>query len=536
MAGSSNSGGDLRTPQFNGANYDFWAVKMETILIAYDLWDIVEGLPQLQQNPGAESDSIGEGSEAESTPEEKHAATRKNKIKNAKALSIIQGALSDDLFPRIRNERTAKGAWEILKREFRGDKKVRAVKLQAIRAEFEYMKMSDEEDLDDYLAKFFDIINNLKSLGEDVSEMRIVQKLLMSLSRRYKSIVSIIEETRDLEILRTEEVVASVKVFDRREGLYNEREKQRGSRMKTNQGWQGQNRRPTSWSQGGNMQSNHMHNNNQYSNLNYDRRMNHSSVFSPQSKTGSSIHSNVKPQCNTCQKFHFGVCRFKGQPKCGRCNLFGHNTNDCKDYKQMANCAQEEEEVTTNCIGVVEEGTFEGTSNLRTDSSKEAVKSISEVHAESEDTEIKVKDPEVTATNWLPEEKSATGKELEALKAELSITKQQLESVEKQVADVQVKGLELELKSSQARNRDLEVHIEEHVKEVQIEADEHPSATKTTENTCSQKEETKEHEECDSGVEYNIDMQKNDSNEFNEESTLLLCDKMSAISMARNPD
>ena len=34
--------GDLRTPQFNGENYDFWSVKIETILIAYDLWDVIE--------------------------------------------------------------------------------------------------------------------------------------------------------------------------------------------------------------------------------------------------------------------------------------------------------------------------------------------------------------------------------------------------------------------------------------------------------------------------------------------------------------
>ncbi|KAI5337800.1 hypothetical protein L3X38_017071 [Prunus dulcis] len=38
MVGSGSAGGDLRTPQFNGSNYDFWSVKMETILIAYDLW------------------------------------------------------------------------------------------------------------------------------------------------------------------------------------------------------------------------------------------------------------------------------------------------------------------------------------------------------------------------------------------------------------------------------------------------------------------------------------------------------------------
>ena len=35
------SSGDLRTPQFNGENYDFWLVKMETIIIAFDLWDVV---------------------------------------------------------------------------------------------------------------------------------------------------------------------------------------------------------------------------------------------------------------------------------------------------------------------------------------------------------------------------------------------------------------------------------------------------------------------------------------------------------------
>ncbi|KAG5242056.1 TMV resistance protein [Salix suchowensis] len=182
---------------------------METILIAYDLWDIVEGLPQLQQNPGAESDSTGEGSEAESTPEEKHAATRENKIKNAKALSLIQGALSDDLFPRIRNEKSAQGAWNVLKREYRGDKRVRAVKLQAVRGEFEYMRMEENESLEHYLAKFFEVVNSLKSLGEEVPEKRIVQKLLMSL---------------------TEEVIASVKVFDKREDMHDEREEQRGTK------------------------------------------------------------------------------------------------------------------------------------------------------------------------------------------------------------------------------------------------------------------------------------------------------------------
>jgi hypothetical protein len=229
MVGSSSTGGDLRTPQFNGTNYDFWAVKMETILIAFDLWDVIEAVIQSHQSPEVAIGSGDEESEAEQTTLRTSTTSREDKIKNAKALSLIQGALTDDLFPRIRNEKTAKGAWDILSREFRGDKKVRAVKLQAVRADFEYLRMSENESLDGYLAKFFATVNNLKSLGEDVPENRIVQKLLMSLSRRYKSIVSIIEETRDLDVLRAEEVIASVKVYDKREDLHDDRDKLTGT-------------------------------------------------------------------------------------------------------------------------------------------------------------------------------------------------------------------------------------------------------------------------------------------------------------------
>ena len=85
--------------------------------------------------------------------------------------------------------------------------------------------MSNGESLDSYLAKFFGTVNNLKSLGEDVSETIIVQKLLISLSRRYKSILSIIEETRDLDVVKVEEVIAFVKVDDKREDLHDERDK-----------------------------------------------------------------------------------------------------------------------------------------------------------------------------------------------------------------------------------------------------------------------------------------------------------------------
>ncbi|CAN6706559.1 unnamed protein product [Malus baccata var. baccata] len=285
MVGSGYSGGDLRTPQFDGANYDFWA-------------DVVELGVQPQQISAEEEVSEEEGSEAEQIPVEPPTISREDRIKNAKALSLIQGAITYELFPRIRNEKTAKGAWDILRREF------------------------------------FGIVNNLKSLGEYVTEQRIVQKLLMSLSRRYKSIVSIIEETRDLDAIRVEEVIASVKVYDKREDLHDERDKltgterafsslrignnqvtgtYKGSQSRPNQKWQGQNKKGSNWS------------------------------------PRSSSQSSVKPQCQVCQKYHFGVCRYKGKPKCGKCNRFGHIAKDCDSHKQVAHCVREEE-VTTGTM------------------------------------------------------------------------------------------------------------------------------------------------------------------------------------------
>ncbi|CAL9001231.1 unnamed protein product [Prunus brigantina] len=102
-------------------------------------------------------------------------------MKDAKALGLIQGAVSNAIFPRISHEETSKGAWSILQQEYHGDKQVRSVKLQGLRREFEYTRMRDDESLSVYLKKLFDLINQMRSYGEELSRERIVQKLLISL-------------------------------------------------------------------------------------------------------------------------------------------------------------------------------------------------------------------------------------------------------------------------------------------------------------------------------------------------------------------
>ncbi|KAI5341769.1 hypothetical protein L3X38_009644 [Prunus dulcis] len=43
MASEPGSGtAELRTPVFNGENYEFWSIRMKTILKSHGLWDLVE--------------------------------------------------------------------------------------------------------------------------------------------------------------------------------------------------------------------------------------------------------------------------------------------------------------------------------------------------------------------------------------------------------------------------------------------------------------------------------------------------------------
>ncbi|BFG40885.1 hypothetical protein CerSpe_271590 [Prunus speciosa] len=188
---------------------------MKTIFKSYGLWEFVEKGVECSDSKGA-----GESDAKKKEREELSDAEKMTRIevfkKDAKALGLIQGAVSDEIFPRISHEDTSKGAWDILMQEFHGDKQVRSVKLQGLRREFEYTRMKDDESLYVYLTKLFDIINQMRSYGEELSRQRLVQKLLISLPSAYDSICSVIEHSKDLDVFEVQEVVASLKSFELR--------------------------------------------------------------------------------------------------------------------------------------------------------------------------------------------------------------------------------------------------------------------------------------------------------------------------------
>ncbi|CAN6690854.1 unnamed protein product [Malus baccata var. baccata] len=295
MKGSSSSS-ELKAPIFDGENYDFWRIRMTTIFKSYDLWDMVQHGYEL---PEMEIDAL-----EEDLTETQLKTLKQNRMEDARALGIIQGAVSATIFPRIANEETAKGGWE-------------------------YTRMRENELLKNYFTRLFDVVNKMKTYGEELPNERIVQKLLISLTKPYDSIVSVIEETKDTETLSVQDVMASLRAFDQRleshvdfapEKAFQSLNVGYGNQASaSNQKpqWKGKNKK---WEGKG------FHNSrpNQGNNINAGPR--------------------TKQQCKHCDKFHLGECWFKDKPR-------WHIMKDCRSNNvQQVNCAnQVEEEANVFC-------------------------------------------------------------------------------------------------------------------------------------------------------------------------------------------
>ena len=90
------------------------------------------------------------------------------------------------------------------------------MKLQSLRREFEYTKMKDDETLSSYLTRLNDLINQMKTFGECLTNERMVQKVLISLTKAYEPICLVIENTKDLASVEFQEVIAILKSQEQR--------------------------------------------------------------------------------------------------------------------------------------------------------------------------------------------------------------------------------------------------------------------------------------------------------------------------------
>ena len=129
---------------------------------------------------------------------------------NSKALNAIFCGMSPDEFHRISHITVAKEAWEILEITYKGTKKVKDIKLQMLTTWFEELKMSEDESFDFFYSKLNEVIVSKFNLGEKTKDSKIVRKILRSLPKSFLAKVTAIEESKDLDDIKVQELVGSL--------------------------------------------------------------------------------------------------------------------------------------------------------------------------------------------------------------------------------------------------------------------------------------------------------------------------------------
>jgi gag-polypeptide of LTR copia-type len=101
-------------------------------------------------------------------------------------------------FEKIIGATTSKEAWNILKKMFKRADRVKQVCLQTLRGELESMKMKESESVSDYITRVQVVVNQLIRNGEALTDARVIEKNLRSLTDNFENVVCAKEESKAL--------------------------------------------------------------------------------------------------------------------------------------------------------------------------------------------------------------------------------------------------------------------------------------------------------------------------------------------------
>jgi RNA-binding protein YhbY len=136
------------------------------------------------------------------------------RLSNDKALHALCQALSPSEFVRISNCESAKEAWQILETTYEGTKLVKFAKLQMFISRFEEIKMLENETFGEFYTRINNLRNSMVSLGKKVSDAKLIKNILRSLPKHFKIKVTSIEESKDLDSMKIEELVESLQTYE----------------------------------------------------------------------------------------------------------------------------------------------------------------------------------------------------------------------------------------------------------------------------------------------------------------------------------
>ncbi|KAL3626363.1 hypothetical protein CASFOL_029912 [Castilleja foliolosa] len=133
---------------------------------------------------------------------------------NSKAMNTICSFIDIRYYKSIQRCESAKDAWDTLKKLCLGTAGVKKSRLRVLSSKFETIRMEENELINDYAMRLQEISGEMTELGENVTNERLVGKLLRSITRKFDTKITAIEEARDTSILPYDELVGSLNTYE----------------------------------------------------------------------------------------------------------------------------------------------------------------------------------------------------------------------------------------------------------------------------------------------------------------------------------
>ncbi|XP_022860419.1 uncharacterized protein LOC111380967 [Olea europaea var. sylvestris] len=187
----------FQVPKLSKEKLDNWCIRMKALLGAHDAWDIVENGYE------APTDLVA------LTKAQKD-LLQSTKREDQKAVSIIHQALDEITFKKVSNATTTNQLWD-MRVACKGKETVKKVRLQNLQGEFEAIQMKKFKNPSDYISRVVTVANQMKRLDEDVTDLRVIEKIPRSVSEKFDHVVTAIEESKDVEDMTIEELSGSLK-------------------------------------------------------------------------------------------------------------------------------------------------------------------------------------------------------------------------------------------------------------------------------------------------------------------------------------
>ena len=97
---------------------------------------------------------------------------------------------------------------------YEGTKKVKDTKLQMLTTRFEELRMSEDESFDSFYSKLNEVVIGKFNLREKMEDYKVVRKILQSLLESFRANVTTIEESKDLDGIKVQELVGSLQTYE----------------------------------------------------------------------------------------------------------------------------------------------------------------------------------------------------------------------------------------------------------------------------------------------------------------------------------